>query len=255
MNFVFDIDGTICFDGQHIDNSIKQRLMKLHHLGHKIIFASARPIRDLVPVIPEFADFTLIGGNGSIISIEGQIEIVSEIDRHDIDLIRRIITQYQLSYIIDDKFNYSTNLNADNEIYQRIDPNRTAQALHMNDIEDPIKAILLNIKSDDFDIIAKTLETESNGVELIHHFNESYIDVTAQGIDKHTTIQYILGADADYIAFGNDHNDIHMLDNASHGYFVSNANVEHQSFLKNPNIEVIDDTNQTICEVLDKLLT
>ncbi|MEJ7281676.1 HAD hydrolase family protein, partial [Staphylococcus epidermidis] len=76
-------------------------------------------------------------------------------------------------------------------------------------IKDPIKAILLNIKSEEFDTIANTLETESNGVELIHHYNESYIDVTAQGIDKHTTIQYILGADADYIAFGNDHNDIH----------------------------------------------
>ncbi|MEJ7235637.1 hydrolase, partial [Staphylococcus epidermidis] len=84
-------------------------------------------------------------------------------------------------YIIDDKFNYSTNLNADNEIYQRIDPNRTAQALHMDDIKDPIKAILLNIKSDDFDTIAKILKTESDGIELIYHFNESYIDVTAQG--------------------------------------------------------------------------
>ena len=26
MNFVFDIDGTLCFDGQHIDNRIISRL-------------------------------------------------------------------------------------------------------------------------------------------------------------------------------------------------------------------------------------
>lgn len=123
----------------------------------------------------------------------------------------------------------------------------------MDAIKDPIKAILLNIKSEEFDTIANTLETESIGVELIQHYNESYIDVTAQGIDKHTTIQYILGADADYIAFGNDHNDIHMLNNASHGYFVSNANVEYQSF-KEPNIEVINNTNEAICNVLDKYL-
>lgn len=254
MNFIFDIDGTICFDGNHIDQSIKNRLMQLNDENHKVIFASARPIRDLLPVIPEFADYTLIGGNGSIISKTGQIEIISEINEHDINLIKHLIKQYGLSYIIDDKFNYSTNLNADNEIYQRIDPNRTAQALHMDDIKDPIKAILLNIKPDDFDTIAKILETESDGIELIYHFNESYIDVTAQGIDKHTTIQYLIGSDTDYIAFGNDHNDIHMLDNALQGYFVANALVEHQSFLKNPNIKVIDNSNDAICKVLDNYL-
>ena len=68
MNFIFDIDGTICFDGNHIDQSIKNRLMQLNDENHKVIFASARPIRDLLPVIPEFADYNLIGGNGSIIS-------------------------------------------------------------------------------------------------------------------------------------------------------------------------------------------
>ena len=51
----------------------------------------------------------------------GQIEIISEIDVHDITLIKQIIKQYNLTYIIDDKFNYSTNLNADTELYQRID--------------------------------------------------------------------------------------------------------------------------------------
>ena len=114
-----------------------------------------------------------------------------------------------------------------------------------------LRIFLLNIKSDDFDTIAKILKTESDGIELIYHFNESYIDVTAQGIDKHTTIQYLIGSDTDYIAFGNDHNDIHMLDNASQGYFVANALVEHQSFLKNPNIKVIDNSNDAICKVLD----
>ena len=45
-----------------------QRLFELRQANHNVIFASARPIRDLIPVIPEFADDTLIGGNGSIIS-------------------------------------------------------------------------------------------------------------------------------------------------------------------------------------------
>ncbi|MDU1036850.1 MAG: HAD hydrolase family protein, partial [Staphylococcus sp.] len=94
MNFIFDIDGTICFDGCSIDPSIKQRLFKLRQANHNVMFASARPIRDLLPVIPEFADDTLIGGNGSIISKNGQIEIVSVINEHDISLIKKLIKKY-----------------------------------------------------------------------------------------------------------------------------------------------------------------
>ena len=60
MNFIFDIDGTICFDGHHVDQSIKHRLVKLKNAHNNVIFASARPIRDLLPVIPEFADYTLV---------------------------------------------------------------------------------------------------------------------------------------------------------------------------------------------------
>ncbi len=72
----------------------------LRHANHNVIFASARPIRDLLPVIPEFEDDTLIGDNGSIISKNRQIEIVSVINEHDISLIKKLIKKYQLSYIL-----------------------------------------------------------------------------------------------------------------------------------------------------------
>lgn len=53
MRFVFDIDGTLCFDGRLIDQTIIDTLLQLQHDGHELIFASARPIRDL------FASFTI----------------------------------------------------------------------------------------------------------------------------------------------------------------------------------------------------
>ncbi|EGQ1321415.1 hypothetical protein DA471_03030 [Staphylococcus aureus] len=52
MKFVFDIDGTLCFDGRLIDQTIIDTLLQLQHAGHELIFASARPIRDLLPVLP-----------------------------------------------------------------------------------------------------------------------------------------------------------------------------------------------------------
>lgn len=68
MRFVFDIDGTLCFDGRLIDQTIIDTLLQLQHDGHELIFASARPIRDLLPVLPSvFHQHTLIGANGAMI--------------------------------------------------------------------------------------------------------------------------------------------------------------------------------------------
>lgn len=69
MRFVFDIDGTLCFDGRLIDQTIIDTLLQLQHDGHELIFASARPIRDLLPVLPSvFHQHTLIGANGALIT-------------------------------------------------------------------------------------------------------------------------------------------------------------------------------------------
>lgn len=43
MNFVFDLDGTLCFNGKSIDKEIIDALQELKFAGHQVIFASARP--------------------------------------------------------------------------------------------------------------------------------------------------------------------------------------------------------------------
>lgn len=50
MKFVFDLDGTICFKDQPVSEKILVSLEKLVVLGREVIFASARPIRDLLRI-------------------------------------------------------------------------------------------------------------------------------------------------------------------------------------------------------------
>ncbi|MDI3410861.1 HAD hydrolase family protein [Bacillus sonorensis] len=45
MNFVFDLDGTICFEGQSVSEHLLMSFEELKAQGHEVIFASARPIR------------------------------------------------------------------------------------------------------------------------------------------------------------------------------------------------------------------
>ena len=40
MKFVFDLDGTLSFDGVTIDDEIKQVLLRAEEFGHEVAFAS-----------------------------------------------------------------------------------------------------------------------------------------------------------------------------------------------------------------------
>ncbi|WP_280954061.1 HAD hydrolase family protein [Lactococcus protaetiae] len=62
MIFVFDIDGTICFNGVKIADDILSALTALEKHGHQLVFASARPVRDMLPLLANFSENFLIGG-------------------------------------------------------------------------------------------------------------------------------------------------------------------------------------------------
>ncbi|GFO50862.1 hypothetical protein ikelab_01370 [Lactococcus garvieae] len=66
---VFDLDGTIVFNGYEIEANILEKLRQLDEKV-KIIFASARPVRDMLPPLEDFPDNDLIGGNGSIVRMK-----------------------------------------------------------------------------------------------------------------------------------------------------------------------------------------
>lgn len=61
---------------------------------------------------------------------------------------------------------------------------------------------------------------------------------------------YIFDADAKYIAFGNDHNDIFMLQHASSGYIIGPSEAYTHAILKLDKIKYINNNTQAICKVL-----
>lgn len=208
MRFVFDIDGTLCFDGRLIDQTIIDTLLQLQHDGHELIFASARPIRDLLPVLPSvFHQHTLIGANGAMISQQSKISVIKAIHTDTYHHILKIIQKYELDYIIDDDWNYAAQLDAENAIFERLDPHKLASCIDVANIDTPIKIILLNIDP-------------------------------------------AFDADVKYIAFGNDHNDIFMLQHASSGYIIGPSEAYTHAILKLDKIKHINNNTQAICKVL-----
>lgn len=216
VRYVFDVDGTICFNGITIEPVILVALNKLTQEGRELIFASARPIRDLMPVVSNFKQNHLIGGNGSIISKNGKIQVTKPLSKTSFHNILQLIQEYQLEYIVDDDWNYSANVAQTNPIFRQLDPDKLAENILLQEIKYPIKIILLNV--DCYEEVFSTLQGVE-GITVIAHRDEKNIDITAKNINKFTTLQEWFGV-TEYVAFGNDWNDIELLNHASESYFI-----------------------------------
>ena len=74
MKFVFDLDGTLSFDGVTIDDEIKQVLLRAEEFGQEVASASARSYRDCLGLLGDpLSQQLVIGLNGGLANRQGQL--------------------------------------------------------------------------------------------------------------------------------------------------------------------------------------
>ncbi|MDW8544621.1 MULTISPECIES: HAD-IIB family hydrolase [Staphylococcus] len=246
MIIVMDVDGTICFNGISIEEELRNEIHRLTK-KHKIIFASARPIRDLLPVIKTFENESLIGGNGSIISTNKVVSVVGNIPKNEFTEIKSIIVENNLEYIIDGSFNYSANVSKENKIFRQLDPDNLAECLGMREIVNPIKIILVGLSNELFSYLKNQLKKYEDKLSINYHETENNIDITAKEINKYTTLKRIIGSQP-YIAYGNDINDYELLKYSQKAYYVGNS-IKDLPF---SNVEQLNSDSKSIVESLRK---
>ncbi|AYM03692.1 HAD family hydrolase [Levilactobacillus yiduensis] len=216
--FVFDVDGTLSFDGQEIAQEVRQALQQLVNHGHRVIFASARPIRDLLPIIPGFHESQLIGANGALISQNGDVQTIATIPPADLRRLRGVISQANLDYVVDARWNYAARVAATHPLAKRIDPAKLAQCVPLSAIRAAIKVTLIGLPAQQTRELQETLQVRRT-LTVVANAEEGNLDITARHIDKATTLLR-LGV-TDYVAFGNDQNDLAMLAGAQHSVWVT----------------------------------
>lgn len=217
MDIVFDLDGTICFKGQRVSREITDALVELKRQGHRIIFASARPIRDLLPVLPEeFHDEYVIGGNGSLISYQSNILSSESFSEPIITRLIEWIEQYKLTYLIDSEWDYAYTGPDHHPILQNVDPHKLAKKLDFHQLQLIIKVLILSCEQKEQFI--EQLLHENITIHL--HQGEDIIDLSPPGISKWHALQKIGVRHGEFIAFGNDANDICMFKEAKHAVMV-----------------------------------
>ncbi|CAM4151847.1 HAD-IIB family hydrolase [Bacillus manliponensis] len=217
MKFVFDLDGTICFKGQPVSEIILKGLEKLVAQGHEVIFASARPIRDLLPVLHERVHtYPMIGGNGSMVSIKGKTISTVSFDKEILDSIFPLLKTYNISYLIDSDWDYSYTGSTSHPILNNLDPQKRAKNVSLNQLNQIIKILILNSNN------MHEVENKLKELDVVVHTHgkEGVLDISPKGVDKWTGLQKLGVKKGEYIAFGNDANDIAMFQHALHSVIV-----------------------------------
>ncbi|MBE3571273.1 MAG: HAD family phosphatase [Bacillales bacterium] len=217
MRFVFDLDGTICFKGAPVSENLLACFGQLEKEGHEIIFASARPIRDMLPVLHErFYKHTLIGGNGSLISKDGKVIFSNAFTDEQVEKILFIIEKQNATYLIDSDWDYAYTGPSDHPILKNVDVNKLAKSVSVNDLNSIVKILILTMDNyDDFVTELKPLNVVAH-----RHSNENTIDISPKNIDKWNALKKLGIEDHSYVAFGNDSNDLSMFQHSIHSVMI-----------------------------------
>ncbi|MGE7674626.1 HAD-IIB family hydrolase [Lysinibacillus sp. NPDC094403] len=222
MKFVFDLDGTICFKGQPLSEGITNALEACIHNGHDIIFASARPIRDLLPVLPEtMRKFPMVGGNGAFVARNGEIVEVTAFTTEIVEEIQNIISAFQLPYLVDGDWDYAYTGSETHPIYQNLDPLKLAKNVSFHELNDIVKIVLFPGEQHK-EIMA---ELQRLPISVYEHTSENIVDMSPNGIDKWNGLTKLDITEGEFIAFGNDANDASMFVKAKESVCVGDHKV------------------------------
>ncbi|WP_445509632.1 HAD-IIB family hydrolase [Rossellomorea marisflavi] len=244
MHFIFDLDGTICFKGKPLSPAITRALHQLEEAGHRIVFASARPIRDMLPVLPKpFHSGTLIGGNGALISENGNITFSRAFSPTNVETLMSTLHEHQATYLIDGEGDYSYTGRTDHPILTNLDPHRLAKNIPVSDHLSIVKLLILSATE------KESLLKKLGEMDLVLHLHaqEDVIDCSPKGIHKRAALSHL--NTTDYIAFGNDANDITMFKGARHAVMIG----DHQA-LRPHCTESIPYTTEIEEDIIAKLM-
>ncbi|MGE7835858.1 HAD family hydrolase [Viridibacillus arvi] len=245
MHFVFDLDGTICFKGQPVTEPILQSLEQLTASGHEVVFASARPIRDLLPVLHKrFHGYKMIGGNGSLICQNGNIKQVARFSPTILVKLKALLEKYQATYLIDGDWDYAYTGPADHPILNNLNPHNLAEKKPLEKLNSIIKILILT--SCNMDALHEDLKQLDVIIHL--HRDEGILDISPTGIHKWSALKQLHISSGSYIAFGNDTNDISMFEHAHHAVMIG-----HHEILAPYSDEAITNDINVEQQIIEKL--
>lgn len=212
INYIFDIDGTICFDGLSIDKSIIDALLDISALS-QVIFASARHPRDVKRLLPDslIERTIVIGGNGSLCISGDKVLFQSLIRPEVVDEILHLLTENNSAFLIDGVSGYYKST-VKHKFFDNVTPYQSCHETELCDLQNIGIVKFLVLRQDSESCSTKLLSELSKlqGI-AIHLHSDGSFDLTAEEVNKYLPVRKVLNISDDYVCFGNDLNDLPLF--------------------------------------------
>lgn len=238
---VLDLDGTLLNDEQKITDTTKNVLMQAKEAGHQVMIATGRPFRASSIYYDELQLNTpIINFNGAYIhhpknksweAIHSPINMNVVLDV--VDSVNKFQYENLIAEVMDDVYIHVED-EAMLNFFKMGDPRVTMGNLKVNLPEDPT-SLLIHADEKNVPIIRKHLQEVH--AELIEHrrwgapFN--IIEVVRKGLNKAVGVaavsKYLNIPRERIIAFGDEDNDLEMIDYAGIGVAMANGIKELKS--------------------------
>ncbi|MGV3009757.1 HAD-IIB family hydrolase [Streptococcus thoraltensis] len=248
MKFVFDIDGTICFDGQTINEKILQALQLVKESGHDLIFASARSYRDCENLLgSKFSKEKVIGLNGGLFYDKGELVTKWHLGQKDFKDILSYCKEYNLPYFIYDALNFAVSQRKMIPFISSVDESGQGKEVTLSEMTYAIKMVIYLGNHPDLEEDLLVHFERFDDVTVSYHENEKCLYITPKGISKAAALKEL--DLLPYIAFGNDKNDIELFNEALYAYQVGNYQP-----LKQYSDQVLEPTAEVVASTIKDLL-
>ncbi len=232
---VLDLDGTLLTDNQKISELTKNTLFKAKEAGHQVMIATGRPFRASQLYYNELMLTTpIVNFNGALVhhpKNKSWNTVHSPIDLSVVYDVVDSVDKYQyenlIAEVMDDVFIHVEDKTM-MDIFKMGDPQVTIGNLRGNLNEDPT-SLLIHAEESNVPLIRDHLENVH--AELIEHRRWGapfhIIEIVRKGLNKAVGISLIakeMNIPRDrIIAFGDEDNDLEMIDYAGVGVAMSNG--------------------------------
>ncbi|ODN43664.1 HAD-IIB family hydrolase [Piscirickettsia litoralis] len=216
---VLDVDGTILEPDSNISWETEQAILALVESDFEVIFATARPYRDAIPVLPKsLQHLTIIGCNGGLIYENHQLVTSMILNNQLVEEALALLNAHDIAFVVDGVLDYAT-CDKYHDFYHYLeDEPKALDAVLVNGV---VKIMVL----DEHQPVLTRLNQWENEARctLQFHRNEVMYAVSAPGVNKLQGIK-TLGLDPQKcIMFGNDLNDLELLRHAGQAYVVGES--------------------------------
>ena len=220
--FVFDLDGTLIYNGKPLSLEFENLLLKIKAAGHEVIFATGRSLRDFVPIVPKWCtDQPSVLYGGGLVVANKEIKAQNFLDANYLNEIIKFLEDNHAHYLIDGIANYYHPAK-EHWLYSEIIELTGQHKAHSLDAifsEDTYKILVLD------DLWLAHFRQFSIGKDLLIKFHsyDKCFDIMPAQVNKYNgLINLTLPQSEDVFIFGNDHNDLELMQNFPNSILFGN---------------------------------